>query len=86
MNYTVILPRPKPCTKECPLPKTLEGYRSGHRSPYNPYCNHWQQLRFAMIEERSQPTGAYILYTTYSFCTLLLVNILLPLGYLLHMP
>ena len=39
-----------------------------------------------MIEERSKPTGAYIFYTTLLLRTLLLVNILLPLGYLLHMP
>ena len=39
-----------------------------------------------MIEERSQPTGAYIFYTTYLFHTLFLINLLLPLGHLLHMP
>ena len=39
-----------------------------------------------MIEESSQPTGAYIFYTTFLFCTLFLINLLLPLGYLLHMP
>ena len=41
-----------------------------------------------MIEERSQPTGAFIFYTTYLFCrsTLFLINLLLPSGYLLHMP
>ena len=39
-----------------------------------------------MIEERFQPTGAYISYTTYLFHTLFLINLLLPLGYPLHMP
>ena len=39
-----------------------------------------------MIEERSQPTGAYIFYTTYLFRTNFLINLLLPLGYPLHMP
>ena len=38
-----------------------------------------------MIEERSQPTGAYIFYTTYLFHTLFLINFLLPSGSLLHM-
>ena len=38
-----------------------------------------------MIEESSQPTGAYIFYTTYLFHTLFLINLLLPLGYPLHM-
>ena len=42
--------------------------------------------QYAMIEERSQPTAAYIFYTTYLFHTLFLINFLLPLGYLLHMP
>ena len=39
-----------------------------------------------MIEARSQPTGAYIFYTTYLFLTLFLINFLLPLGYPLHTP
>ena len=39
-----------------------------------------------MIEERSQPTGAYIFYTTYLFHTLFLINLLLPSGYPLHIP
>ena len=39
-----------------------------------------------MIEERSQPTGAYIFYTTYLFHTLFLIMFLLPSGHLLHTP
>ena len=39
-----------------------------------------------MLEERSQPPGAYIFYTTYLFRTLFLIILLLPLGYPLHMP
>ena len=39
-----------------------------------------------IVEERSPPPGAYIFYTTYLFCTLFLINLLLPLGYPLHMP
>ena len=39
-----------------------------------------------MIEDRSQPTRAYILYTTYIFCTLFLINFLLPSGYPLNTP
>ena len=39
-----------------------------------------------MIEERSQPTGAYIFYTTYLFHTLFLIIFLLPSGHLLHTP
>ena len=62
----------------------LEGHRSGHGRPYNPYHDHELWLQYATIEERFQPTRAYIFYTTYLFHTLLLVNILLPLGYLLN--
>ena len=82
----MILPRTKPCRKECPTPKKLEGYRSGHRRQYNPYHDHKLWLQYATIEERSQPTRAYIIYTTYLFCTIFLINLLLPLGYLLHTP
>ena len=39
-----------------------------------------------MIVERSQPTGAYIFYTTYLFHTLFLIYLFLPSGYPLHMP
>ena len=39
-----------------------------------------------MLEERSQPTGAYIFYTTNLFHTINLLNLLLPSGYPLHTP
>ena len=58
----MILPRTKPCRKECPMPKKLEGYHSGRGRPYNPYRNHSLQLQYATLEERTQPTGAYIYY------------------------
>ena len=39
-----------------------------------------------MLEERSQPTRAYIFYTIYLFHTIFLINFLLPSGYPIHMP
>ena len=39
-----------------------------------------------MLEERLQPPGADIFYTTYLFHTIFLINLLLPSGYPLHMP
>ena len=39
-----------------------------------------------MLEGRSQPTGAYIFYTIYLFCTIFLINFLLPSGSPLHTP
>ena len=63
----MISPRTKPCRKECLTPKKLEGYRSGRGRQYNPYRDHWLRLWYTTIEERTQPTGAYIYYTTYFF-------------------
>ena len=68
------------------MPKKLEGYCSGHRRQYNPYCDHQLRLWYATLEERSQPPGAYIFYTTYLFRTIFLINLLLPSGYALHTP
>ena len=55
------------------MPKKLEGYRSGRRRQYNLYCDHWLWLRYTTIEERTQPTGAYISYITF-FPTIFFLN------------
>ena len=70
----MISPRTKPCRKECPMPKKLEGYRSGRGRQYNPYHDHYLRLRYTTIEERTQPTGAYISYIPYVHTIFLLNN------------
>ena len=68
----MISPRTKPCRKECPTPKKLEGYCSRRGRQYNPYHDHQLRLQYTTIEERTQPTGAYISYTTYFLFNFLL--------------
>ena len=82
----MISPRTKPCRKECPTPKKLEGYRSGRGRQYNPYHDHWLRLRYTTIEERTQPTGAYIYYTTYFFVQFFYLNNYSLRDPPLHMP
>ena len=83
----MILARTRPCRKECPTPKKLEGGHSGRGRQYNPYRDHELQLQYATIEERTQPTGAYILYTIYFFVHIFIIKKkLLPSGSQLHTP
>ena len=63
------------------MPKKLEGYRSGHGRHYNPYCDHYLPLKAVPTNQ-----GLYLFYTTYSFCTIFLVNFILSSENLLHKP
>ena len=68
------------------MPKKLEGYHSGHGRQYNPHHDHLLWLWYSMIEEGPNKAGLYLFYTTYLFCTIFLINFVLPSGNLLHMP